>query len=57
MDEFFEVWDDNGTYGFFQSEEWAKQCAAYYEKENYPNELDKVHIYISSRSFDDFYWA
>ena len=57
MNEFFEVWDGNGTYGFFQSEELAERCAAYYEKENYPDEPDKTHVYIASRSFDDFYWA
>lgn len=56
MDDFFEVWDANGTYGFFQNRELAEKCADYWEKKNYPDEPDKVHIYIYVRSFDDPYW-
>lgn len=56
MDDFFEVWDANGTYGFFQNRELAEKCAGYWEKKNYPDEPDKVHIYIYVRSFDDPYW-
>ena len=57
MTEFFEVYDDCGTYGFFLDEENAEKCADYYERENYGEDSDDVHVFIASRSFDDFYWA
>lgn len=54
---FYEVFDNQGTYGYFLSEENAERCAAYYEKENYNDEPNKVHIYVWRRQFDDFEWA
>lgn len=57
MTDFFEVYDGNGTYGFFLDEKNAERCAKYYEQENYSDDPGHVHIFIASRSFDDFYWT
>ena len=54
--EFFEVYDGNGTYGFFLDEVNAERCADYWEHENYKQD-GSIHVFIASRSFDDFYWA
>lgn len=54
--EFFEVYDGNGTYGFFLDEINAERCADYWEHENYKQD-GSIHVFIASRSFDDFYWA
>jgi len=56
MNKFFEVWDIYGTYGFFQDKKLAEKCAAFFEKENYSDEPNEVHVYVHSHSFDDFYW-
>ena len=35
--EFFEVYDENGTYGFFLDEKNAEACAEFFEINNYGN--------------------
>ena len=56
--EFFEVYDKNGTYGFFLDEKNAETCAKFFEAEKYKDDdPNVVHVFIASRSFDDFYWA
>ena len=57
--EFFEVYDDNGIYGFFENEENAERCAKYFEQANYGDlgEPDVIHVFIATCSFDDFYWT
>lgn len=57
--EFFEVYDENGTYGFFVDEKNAEACAEFFEINNYGDKCEPnvTHVFIASRSFDDFYWA
>ena len=57
--EFFEVYDSQGTYGFFLDEKNAERCANYFEKEVYGDkcEPEVVHVFIAPCSFDDFYWT
>ena len=57
--EFFEVYDGQGTYGYFLDEENAERCANWFEEQNYGDlgEPEVVHVFIASRSFDDFYWS
>lgn len=56
--EFFEVYDDNGIYGFFEYEENAEKCAEYFEEANYGDlgEPDIIHVFIGVCTFDDANW-
>jgi len=57
--EFYVVWDADGVLGYFENEPNAERCADYFEKEKWGDccEPDKVHVYIYTRTFDDFYWT
>ena len=55
---FYEVFDNQGTYGYFLSEENANRCAEYFEEKVYGDlNDDKIHICVWRRQFDDFDWA
>lgn len=55
---FYEVYDEQGVFGHFLSEENAERCAEYYEDKIYGDlDEDCCHVFITRYSFDDFRWA